>query len=242
MNRKILVGLFFSLYCSLTQAETLVMAQNAFSPFIYDDPDNPGISVDIVKEALKAGGYEIEFQIMPWARALQGAQDGTVHLLPAAFYNDERATFLDFSDKYLDAELTFFKRSDDDFIYSTIDSLTGKSVGVIKDYGYTPEFLAATNFDKPESVDLPNNLKKLQASRIDLTIEDKYVVLNTIAKEGLNRDNFDFAGTLAVTPIYLASSKANPKSQEVIAAFNKGLQEIQSNGTFDALLQQYNLK
>lgn len=40
----------------------------------------------------------------------------------------------------------------------------------------------------------------------------------------------------------MTSGKANPRSEELVAAFNKGLAEIKANGTFDKLLADYGIK
>jgi polar amino acid transport system substrate-binding protein len=41
--------------------------------------------------------------------------------------------------------------------------------------------------------------------------------------------------------IHVTAGKANPKAQEYIQAFNRGLEIIKRNGTFDDLKQKYGL-
>jgi len=73
------------------------------------------------------------------------------------------------------SEIKFIKRRGDPFEYHGLGSLTGKTVGIVKGYGYGDEFLNATNFTRPEVAHTLQNIKKLALGRIDLTLEDEVV-------------------------------------------------------------------
>ncbi len=99
------------------------------------------------------------------------------------------------------------------------------------------------SFFRPESTDLKQNLQKLQAGRIDLAVEDELVAKSIITEAGMNLADFAFTNqAISENPLHVTSGKANPRSEELVAAFNKGLAEIKANGTFDKLLADYGIK
>lgn len=224
-------------------AATITAAQDPWAPFVQKDSANPGVSVEIITEAFKSQGHTVDFKIMPWTRALNEVKSGKVDVLVATWFTNERTTYLKYSDPYLENSLKFIMRKGDGFEYSGMESLSGKTVGIIRNYGYGDAFLAATNFKKPEANDLVSNAKKLMAKRIDLTLEDELVAKSTLSGAGMNLADFDFSSNaLSVNPLHVTAGLANPNHEAYIAAFNKGLAEIKANGTFDSILAKYGIK
>lgn len=232
-----------ALLSAAVQAATITAAQDPWAPFVQTDKANPGVSVEIITEAFKTQGHMVDFKIMPWTRALNEVKDGKVDVLVATWFTSERTSFLNYSDPYLENSLKFIKRKGDGFEYNGMDSLTGKTVGIIRNYGYGDEFLGATNFNKPEANDLVANAKKLMAKRIDLTLEDELVAKSTLSGAGMNVADFEFtANALSVNPLHVTAGLANPNNAQYIEAFNKGLAEIKANGTFDKILAKYGIQ
>jgi polar amino acid transport system substrate-binding protein len=243
MKRLMIVIFSIMMTISSSFAATITAAQDPWPPYISTDKAMPGISVEILVAAMKTQGYDINFQIMPWARALDEVTKGRIDLLPATWYTQERTGYLIYSDTYMNNELSFIKRAGDNFTFSDLSSLNGKSVGIIRDYGYGNDFLAATNFNKPEANNLEANLRKLQAKHLDLTLDDKLVALSIMKMAGLNSSMFEFATLpLSKNPLYVTSGKANPNAQQYIDAYNRGLAAIKADGTFDAILTKYGIK
>ncbi|CAM3899551.1 transporter substrate-binding domain-containing protein [Vibrio aquimaris] len=224
-------------------AATVTAAQDPWAPFVQKDSSNPGVSVEILTEAMKSQGYDVDFKIMPWTRALNEVKDGRIDILVATWFTNERTAFLNYSEPYLENSLKFIKRKGDAFEYNGMDSLSGKTVGIIRNYGYGDDFLGASNFKKPEANDLVSNAKKLVAKRIDLTLEDELVAKSTLSGAGMNLADFEFTkNALSVNPLHVTSGLANSNNGKYIDAFNKGLAEIKSNGTFDKILAKYGIK
>jgi len=236
----LLAGAMFSI---VAHSATITAAQDPWAPFVQKDKASPGVSVEIITEAFKSQGHTVDFKIMPWTRALNEVKAGKVDVLVATWFTSERTSFLKYSEPYLENSLKFIKRKGDGFEYNGLDSLSGKTVGIIRNYGYGDEFLGAKNFKKPEANDLVANAKKLMAKRIDLTLEDELVAKSTLSGAGMNVADFEFtANALSVNPLHVTSGLANPNHAQYIEAFNKGLAEIKSNGTFDQILAKYGIK
>lgn len=242
LSRALIISFSLLLSLSFAQADTITAAQDPWAPFVQDQGD-PGLSVELVRAALEHEGYELEMTIMPWARAIKQVSDGDIDVLVATWYTEERTAYLRYSEPYIQNQLKFIKRAGDNFEFNGLDSLTGKTVGIVRDYGYGDDFSNAPNFSRPETTNIASNLLKLKAGRIDLTLEDEIVALSTMKNEGIDPSEFEFtSNALSVNNLHVSSGKANPRSEEIIAAFNRGLSAIRENGTMAELLKKYGIE
>jgi polar amino acid transport system substrate-binding protein len=232
-----------SLSVYTTAAEVITGEQDPWPPFISSDAQS-GISVEIVTAAFETQGKTLKMQSAPWARALDNVKNGKTDVLIATWFTQERTSYLVYSDEYMKNEIKFIKRADDPFEYTDMKSLDGKNVGIVRGYGYGDEFLNATNFTKNETKDLIGNLRKLVNKRIDLTLEDEAVASSIMMiQNGVDRSQFAFTkGALSVNPLHVTSGTKNPKSKDLVAAFNKGLKAIKDNGTYAKILAKYGIK
>ena len=231
-----------TLFLGFAQADTITAAQDPWPPFVQDQAE-AGLSVDLVRAALEHEGYELEMTIMPWARAIDQVKNGNIDVLVATWYTEERTAYLRYSEPYMQNQLKFIKQAGDNFEFDGLASLSGKTVGVVRDYGYGDEFSNAPNFTRPETNNIASNLLKLKAGRIDLTLEDEIVALSTMKNEGIDSSAFDFTeNALSVNNLHVSSGIANARSEEIIAAFNRGLVAIRDNGTMAELLSKYGVE
>lgn len=219
-------------------------AQDPWPPFVQAGKVRyAGISVDVVQEALRTQGYALRMTIMPWSEALENVKQGKIDLLVATWFTEARTDFLRYSNPYMQNELKFIMPADSNFSYSGLDSLKGKKVGVVEGYGYGEEFLNASHFTRVVAKDTPTNLRKLLAGHIDMTLDDAAVAKMQIQGSGLKTSQFKFSKkNLSTNDLHVTTGLSNPRSEELIKAFDKGLKEIKANGTFDKLLKRYGLE
>ncbi|SJL84009.1 Cystine-binding periplasmic protein precursor [Vibrio palustris] len=227
---------------NFSHAATVTAAQDPWPPFVTNDPSMPGISVEILTEAMKTQGHTVNFRNMPWARALDSVKKGRIDILPAAWINDERKQYLLFSSPYLFNELSYISRASDNFSYSNLSSLKGKTVGIVRGYAYDPDFMKEPSIKRPESIDIETNIKKLKNNRVDLTIEDKIVALSTIKRLNMSPGDFIFSQPISKKSLYVTIGISNPNGKKYMNAYEKGLQIIKKNGTFDKILSKYGIK
>ncbi|AZZ91948.1 transporter substrate-binding domain-containing protein [Hahella sp. KA22] len=245
MKFKSAILTFLALFLAASvRAETVTAAGDPWPPFI--DPNDPdgGVAVSLAREAFSRSGFTLEMNIMPWARAIDGVKNAKYDVLIGTWWTKERTEFLDYSEPYLTNEIKFIKRKGDPFEYNGMDSLTGKSVGIVRGYGYGDEFLNATNFKRPETADFLPNVKKVVSGRVDLTLEDELVARSQIAKEepGLI-DQIEFTqNALNANTLHVTCGLANAKHEEIINALNKGMAAMKADGTFDQILKKYGMK
>lgn len=227
-----------------TLADTITVAGDPYPPF--GDPKNPagGLAIEIVRAAYKTQGHEITMEFVPWARAEAGVKNGSYDIVPYTWRTDARVKVLLFSTPYAVGNVRFIKRKGDAFEFNGLDSLKGKRVGTVRGYGYGDAFVNSPLFTREPGNDLMTNVKKLLRDRVDLTLEDEIVARSVIsAKDPQALEQIEFVKTpLSVNPLYVTAGLQNPKAQEIIGAFNKGLEVIRANGTLDRIMKRYGME
>ena len=172
--------------------------------------------VEIVRAAFESQGYELEMKFIPWAQAISGVRSRKYDVLIAVWWTEERTETLRYSDMYLQNQIKIIKRIDDDFECEGLESLTGKNIGVIPDYAYSEQFLNASNFERIETNDLLNNLLKVDAGRLDYTVEDELVARTKIATEApeLKSKRAYTKNALSTNDLHVTSALNNVKSKK----------------------------
>lgn len=226
------------------QEKTLLAAGDPWPPFL--DPSQPqlGLTVELVRSAYATQGYTVKVAVVPWARAENGVREGRYDVLLNVWMTEERKAYLVYTHPFALNEVTFIKRKGDPFTFEGFASLKGKRIGVIRGYGYEEAFLRSDLFQRDEATSLMENVHKLLAKRIDLTLDDAIVAQSVIASNDpalLERVQFVEKG-LSINPLHLASGKANPRAQELVEAFNRGLARIKADGTYQKILKRYGIR
>ena len=238
-----IVVLFFSAGIGYGGNKQITSAANSWPPFVDPDKSGQGLSIEIIRAAFAAEGYTCKHKFLPWARAEQDVKNGKIDILPDTWYTDQRSSYLVFSKAYASNKIKFIKKKGDPFEYRNIESLVGKKVGVINGYGYGNDFMNAKTFTREGVTDLINNIKKLVRDRIDLTLEDEIVVKTTLQKFPELLEQIEFVkNPLSVNDLYIACGLTNPRHEEIIAAFNKGLEAIKADGTLYSIFERYGIQ
>lgn len=242
---SIIIVMLSSVFAVGADLKTITVAGDAYPPFV--DPQNPkeGLSLEVLRAALKTQGYVIKMEYVPWARAEAGVKKGSYDILPDVWMTDARKKELMFSKSYVSNKIKFITLKDNPFEYDGINSLKGKTVGTVRGYGYSDEFNSSTIFERDEVADFIQNIKKMIAKRsIDMTLEDEIVAKVIIAQEDpklLEQVRFT-KNAFLINDLYIASGLKNPRHKEFIEAFNKGLDTIKADGTYAKILESYGIK
>jgi len=237
------IAVWLGVCALLSHAETFSIAGDPYPPF--GDPKDPrgGLAIELIREALKTQGHEVTMEFVPWARAEAGILNGSFDILPYTWRTEARIKVMAFSTPYAKGQVRFIKRKGDPFEYTDLDSLAGKTVGIVRGYGYGDAFNNATRVTREPANDLLINVRKLVRNRIDLTLEDDIVAhAHLQADEPTLLNQIEFVrNPLSVNPLYVTVGLQNPRAQTIINAFNNGLDTIKTNGTFERIVKRYGL-
>lgn len=238
--------LFWLLASSPCQAAgTITIAADDWPP--YADPRHPqgGFTLELLQTIYHEQGYRLQVLYLPWARAMQGVKSGEYDLLPNAWLTSERQQYLAYSDSYAVSRIVFIKRRGDPFDFQGLASLRGKTVGTIRGYGYGDAFLGSSLFTRQEGNSLLQNISKLthREPRLDLTLDDELVARANLAHNDPSLlTQIAFTTTpLSANPLHITCSLANPRRQELITAFNRGLQRMRQDGRYQRLCASYGM-
>jgi polar amino acid transport system substrate-binding protein len=223
------------------KAETLTLVNNDWPPFIGKGLKNNGLAYDIVTTAFKKAGYNTKLVLVPWNRALNATMSGTYDILVTVWYTKERARKAYYSKAYLSNTIKFISKKGSSLKYVNFGDLKGLRIGLIRGYGYNEEFLALNNYSKDYANDLITNLKKLEAGRIDLTVEDELVAkytINTQARSLKNKVTF-LPKPLSVEDLYIIISTKNRNGRTIMEKFNQALNSMKSDGTYKRIMKSH---
>ncbi|GGA99749.1 substrate-binding periplasmic protein [Agarivorans gilvus] len=228
--------------------QVVTLSNGEWPPFTSQDLAQQGFISEIVRQAFALQGYNVHYQFLPWARAYRYAESGRVDGSVIWTKTPHRLKTMLFSEPVFQHTYVFFYRAADNFNWREMSDLRGFRIGGSEGYSYGYEFDQAVkrgelNIDYVSSDIL--NLKKLQAKRIDLfpsDIQVGYYLLKQLFPE-LQAEQFKHhPKPIVEIETHVLFSKVDLTRGKLLqAAFNKGLQELRANGTYQKLVEQASL-
>ncbi|MHC5306953.1 transporter substrate-binding domain-containing protein [Bartonella sp. LJL80] len=225
------------------QAETLRIAtEGAYPPFNYVDSNNNlhGFDVDIAKALCEKMKDDCTIVAQDWEGIIPGLLAKKYDAVIASMVpTPERVQKVDFTNRYYTTTLAIAVPKDSDIKDTSAASLKNKNLGAqagatqaiyAEDY-YAPEGVNLKLYPTPEEAnsDLLNH-------RLDAVIHDKFPLLTWLDNEG--KDCCKLLGEIEETkePVAIAIRK---NSDDLKARFNKAIEEIRADGTYDKIVQKY---
>jgi polar amino acid transport system substrate-binding protein len=227
---------------SLVRARDLssvVIGYGEWPPFESPSLPDQGPVPTLVREALAAGGTQVEFKSLPWWRMLHEVEAG--HLDGALIWRDvgdRRATFL-LSDPLFTSRITLFFRKNEVRPWKKLADLSALRIGATASYRYCAEFdqleeQRRLRVERAAADEL--NFAKLEAGRIDAMIVDSDYGRWRIAQMGDAADKIaEDTHPVCTAPMYLLISRAVQYGPALTERFNAGLRQMKANGRYDQL-------
>ena len=241
-----LAGLLLALsLCSTASLATDVNVVHSGKWPPYADASLPGqgMAVEIVTTALKRAGYTTYIRIDSLDRILQGGALGVYDVFATPWYSEARNQYLDYSEPYLESDIRFVKKKGKKFTYESLADLKGVMVGTVQDYAYDEDFNESRDIIKIPERNLIQNLLKLTQGRVDLTLDDELVLqydINRYMPNSMSELEF-LPKPLAVRGIHIGVSRENPDHAKIVADFNKAIQDMKKDGTFDSIVAKHHI-
>ena len=226
------------------EPRAVIGAENDAAPWSY--PDGTGYVNDLVRAAFKAGGWEVRFEVLPYARCKSQVVHGQ---LVGCFSSSQTSE--------TEKDMVFPKYpvfSAENRLYVNADSaLSGCSpaqwgrpisVSIVNEYEYMPavEALAASQAVRVEkSPSEPAQLRMLSARRFDAAVitTDPIKRISYMAKVAGVKADYKMICDYGALPAYLGFSRKHPQATEALAAFERGMDILQKNGTIKKLQQEW---
>ncbi len=237
----LILPLLLLLSPGLAAATTLKVVSEPWVPYIYEqDGELQGIDYEVTQQVLRQLGYQLEWELMPWKRAMLSVESGRADAILDILATPERRRQLIFPSEHLshNDSVLFYARKHP-HPYADLQSLRGLTVGVAPGYSYgNPDFLAADYFTREPAPTNEANLLKLLNQRIDLALIDRRAGLHERQRLGLQEQiGFD-PQPVASGKLYLAFHRGAGKV-ELSYAFNTELKRFKGSDAYQQILVRY---
>nr|WP_275406378.1 transporter substrate-binding domain-containing protein [Pseudodesulfovibrio sp. JC047] len=208
-----------------------------------------GYAVEILRAVFESKGYEIQYQPMPWKRAVDDVRSGKADILIGCL-QDDHSGFI-FPNETLGKDLLCFYTNQPGWMFAGEESLADVMVGLVKGYEYrdwlrdavirSPEKFHVMYGDEP----VVRLLKMLKDKRIQVLAGNKVVVEYYLKSLGL-KDVLFYGGCYAdPTDQYLSfamTSERPERSRKLCDILDKGVSVMRKTGQLNYLLLKYGLK
>jgi ABC-type amino acid transport substrate-binding protein len=233
--------LALSLVSSAHAGKKIVLATLDWEPYIGASMEDKGYVAELVKEAYKRKGYDLQIEFMPWARVIKMAKIGKYDGYFPEYYAEELKKDYEVSSPFPGGPLGFYKRKDKPVQYNSLKDLVPYRIGVVRGYVNTKEFDDAAYLKKEEATDDLTNFKKLLKNRLDLVVSDKFVGKFIVSKNlpAQFKDLEFLEPPLENKDLFVCISHKATDYQEKISLFNEGLKEIIDDGTVTKILKKH---
>lgn len=255
MNRFILLvlTLVFALPASPYAGETLPVLRLAsvdnIPPYVYrEDGELTGLSVDIMQELARRGGFEVSIEVYPWARVLLLTEQGKVDGAFSAYRTEARDKVYIYTGIVHFDELRLAVKKGHEFPFAGIENLHGMKIGKGRGVHVSDAFndaVAQGYILLSESDDMRmTNIKKLHEGRLDAVVGSPVAMMDYARKLGYD-DIVLLPGELKeAIPAYLVLSRKGPLEDKDMwrDKLTRLLNEMHTDGTIADIYRKYGVQ
>jgi polar amino acid transport system substrate-binding protein len=212
--------------------------EDAWEP--YANADGKGLSIDIVRAALRSVDVEVTFEAIPYARLLQEVQAGKyVGGFNVAREPSREDAFLWGKEMLFLARAHYYHCRSRLLDASSAEELQrGEKVGVILGYEYGEQFHENQRIAKFWGKRHDQILRMLQAGRVDTVILFEKTANLFLNEMNLQEEVFA-AFPSEPSKIYVAFSRHHPNAMYYLEKLDEGLARIKASGEYQAILEKY---
>ena len=210
-----------------------------FPPFNYTDKGRlTGYATEVVEAVLAEVGVTGNFHILPWARAMNWAQEKENVLIYSIARNEEREKKFKYVGQITEGENYFYALKGRNIEVTSLDEAKKFVVGVVHD-DIKEDMLIKRGFKLAENL-IPvqsneQNYLKLKTGRIDLWPMNSVTMRYVVRKSG-DEPGWVVEPVLRIDSIFLYSGDfmafGPNTSDAVVEVFRQGLERVKASGRF----------
>ena len=181
---------------------------------------------------------DVEFKNTAWDGIFAGLEVGEYDVIMSSVtITDERQANYDFSEPYINAGQAIVVRADEQAIKG-VKELSGKTVGA--QIGTTGAFavqdISGATLKEYDTIDMA--MLDLLANNLDAVVVDTLVAADYALTSAQFKGKLKIVGG-AITDEYYGILVHKGEHQDFIKAFNKGLEKVRADGTYDKIYAQW---
>lgn len=175
-----------------------------------------------------------------WEDAQAAARDGKVDMIVGIYFNEDRATYLDYvQPAFMFDEVVVFVAKGKGFDFKGPDDLIGKK-GVTnagESYGTDFDAFIKDKLTVARADGIDNAFKDLLSGKADYLIAGYFVGLAEASKEGIKDQIEPLSPALLEAEMFVAFSKKSP-CRSLAPQFSDGITTMTTDGSFDKILEE----
>lgn len=216
----------------------LKLVSDVWVPFT-DIEGKPREAIELVRVALTKGGVDSRISIMTWSEAYAGLEQGKFDGSAAVWKSAEREKFLLFSKPYLENRLVLVARKGERVSFGSVKELVGKRLAVTKGYAYGDAVLKVAKVTYVVRDSDEECLRAVLAKQADYVLLDELMVRHLFDFHENKANELIVAGTIPIVryPLHFALRKDNPRASAIIADFDKNIERMRADGTYNIVLK-----
>ena len=248
--------------------EVLNIVTTEFCPYVCDPKKEGGFNgfvIDIFNTVFKKNGYQVKYEIQPWARALKtfndnkGYFDGLIAATKIHPIDKNIAVFP--KTEICMYTHKFYTAKDSPLIgkwkYNGLKSLSNIKLSGIKGWSYCNAEITKYINEAPEPKVysmygedlLPRNIKMLFRKRVDIYIENEFMMSYLLYNEKkVGKPYADNIVVIDSVPVDKGMGESYPvfykdnTGKKYAELFTEGVKELRANGKMDEILAKYGLE
>lgn len=210
-----------------------------YPPFDFiKDAKITGFDVDLLEEIAKRENLKLEWVNMSFDGLIPALKAGKIDMIASAMSSTpQRLNSMDFSNTYFNTKNLYLKLKTDSSI-SDKQSLEGKKIGVQLGTIQESAAKAIPNAQVVAGEEMLAAILALKAGKVDAVLTDKdigkgYLKTNEELEAFLEEDD-------GSSGFCIAFDKG--KDAELVQKINSGLEKVKADGTYQALIEKYDLQ
>lgn len=235
---SILLCSCFLLATTMTTAANFKIMTEDYPPYNYmKDGKLTGLATEVVQEIAKRIGHPTDIELLPWARGYGLIQQKDGLILYSMTRTEERENLFKWVGPVASNKWVFFAKKGSGITLASLED--AKKIGKIGTYkdDAAELFLKGQGFSNIDSVlDDMQNVPKLMAGRINLWIVGELQGIYKAKEKGVN-DQLEKVFDVKDTQLFIAFSKNSADAD--IASWQKALDDMKADGTYDAIVKKY---
>lgn len=231
-------------------AQTITVRADSWMPYTGDPAaERPGYCIEIIKAIFEPAGYTIDYQTVAWTRAVADVEADRIDAIVGGDQHDCPKCL--FPEQPIGISQNFFYvKKGNPWTFQGIDSLKGQRLGVIDGYSYDTglidDYIHAGDIPDVQKATgdlaLERNLRKLEANRLDVIIENNYVLPNTLSEISMAQDSVVPAGKAnKADVIFISFAPGKESSKKYLKIWSEGIKKLRESGKLKGILTRYNL-
>jgi polar amino acid transport system substrate-binding protein len=226
----------------------ITLAEDPWPPYIEGEVDQPasgGTLLTLYKEVFKQiKGVEVNYQLMPWKRALIEVEQGKVDGIMALYKTPERLEFLEFTAPIFTGRTLLWYSADKfpaGLKWETLEDLVPYHIIMLRGSAMGKLLLEAQNNGLPLTISNTNNHKQqfeiISLGRGDITVLTEIVGYHFLQTHQFKGKIIPMEKPLSEDDVYyMAFSKKSP-ARKLIPQINEIIENMQQTGQLDKILR-----